>query len=259
MIEPRDPKIVFFDLETIPNLTEVLKVYPKMGDYPGLTLKATITSILCAGYKVFGEKQVKCINAWDFPSWRRDINDDKAVVTALYEVLKDADAVVTHNGRRFDWKFLQTRLLKHGVAPLPNIHHIDTCALAKSHLYLFNNRLTTLAQFLTDDDKLDNGGWDLWVRAHAREKKALAEMEAYCKHDVVVLEKVFRHLRPFAKLPNHNLFSIGKENLCPNCGSTRIKSNGWRHTQVRSYRRYKCIDCHTVSRTNAEDKLPRAL
>jgi len=95
-MEPRDPKIILFDLETLPDLKEAIKVWPQLSNYPGLTLKASITSIICAGYKEFDEGKTQVINAWDFSRWKKDVNDDFSVVRALYDVLKEADAVVTH-------------------------------------------------------------------------------------------------------------------------------------------------------------------
>lgn len=256
-----DPRIVFFDLETLPNMREAMKIFPRLGNYPGLTLKATVNSVICFGYSVLGETDTHCLNAWDFPAWKSDINDDRALVSAAYEVLKGADAVVTHNGKRFDWKFLQTRLMVHGLPPLPKTPHIDTCAEAKKNLYLFNNALNTVALALTDKEKLEHEGWNLWVRVSERDPEALSLMSEYCKQDVNVLRDVFRRLRPFlTQLPNHNVFVIGgSANLCPVCGSTRLYSNGIRATKLVSYRRYTCQDCGASSRTNLSDQMPRAL
>lgn len=242
-------------------MEEVRKVFFSIGNYPGLTLKATINSIICAGWKVYGEDKTHCINAWDYPAWRKNVNDDKAVVQAIYEVLKSADAVVTHNGKRFDWKFLQTRLLKHKLPPLGRIKHIDTCSVAKRHLYAFNNKLETLAAQFTDEKKMDSGsGASLWCGVANREPKAQKKMSDYCKQDVRALESVFKALKPFiTDIPNYNLFTTGVAGICPNCGSTRLKSNGVRLTTTRSYRRYICSDCNTWSRTDTNDRLPRPL
>lgn len=259
----RDPKIVFWDLETIPDWLEIRKVYPRLSDYPGLTLKASITSIICFGYKILGHDKAHCVNAWDFPErWAANINDDYEVVKAAYEVLKDADAVVTHNGKRFDWKYLQTRLVKHGFPPLAKVDHIDTCMVAKQHLLLFNNRLTTVGKFLVDEDKLENGGWDLWVRVCERDPEAQKLMSEYCIQDVALLEKVFRVMRPFmSNIPNHNLFTAEYTtgHVCPSCGSTRINKYGTRITKTKVYQRYRCVDCHSVSRTDIEDRMPRSI
>lgn len=253
------PEIVVFDLETIPNFQEILKVWPSVGDYPGKTLRASITTIICAGYKYLGEKTVHCLNVWDVKKY--NINDDKRVVKALYEVLKNADAVVTHNGKRFDWKFLQTRLLFHGLPPLHNIPHIDTCTLAKSNMFSYNNRLGYIGEWLVADKKMSHEGWDLWVKVYNGDKKAMKKMSDYCKQDVVLTEKVFIPLRPFAtNIPNHNLWKgEDKDRVCPSCGSTRLKSYGWRHTKATSYRRLRCLDCNSFSRLDAKNCNPRSV
>lgn len=259
MSQTRDPKVVFFDLEVLADMKEVRKVFFGIGNYPGLTLKASINSIICFGYKIQGEK-TKCINAWDFKNWNKNINDDSAVAREAFEILKDADAVVTHNGKRFDWKFMQTRLMKHGLPPLPNIRHVDTCALAKRHLYLFNNKLDTIGKFLVNDQKIDNGGGELWCRVADKDPSAMELMTRYCIQDVNLLEKVFKKLRPFAnQLPNHNLFTVAKSKLCPTCGSTRLKSHGYHINKTTTYHRYRCRDCDAFSMTNVADELPRSI
>jgi DNA polymerase elongation subunit (family B) len=257
-----EPRIILWDLETLPNLGEALKVWTSLGNYPGLTLKASISSIICFGYKEFGKDQpVKCVNAWDFKKrWLKDVNDDLEVVKAAHKVLSGADCVVTHNGKRFDWKYLQTRILKHGLEPLPPIPHVDTRAVASKKLYIFNNKLNTVGDFVAGEQKLDHEGWKLWVSVHGRDKKACKTMTAYCKQDVLLLEKVFRRIRAHSKdVPNFNLFTISETNHCPNCGSTRLRSLGHRVTATKVYRRYICIDCGAASRTDKNDKLPRAL
>ena len=254
-----DPRIVLFDLETLPNLPEALKVWPQLSNYPGQTLKASITTIICAGWKVYGKDEtVQCINAWDFEAWANDVNDDRSVCEKIAEVLLGADCVVTHNGKRFDWKFLQTRLRKHGLPPLPPLHHVDTCAELKKNYLIFNNRLTTAAQFFTDKDKMDHEGWPLWVKVHGRNPEAMQTMTEYCKQDVLVLEEVFREIRPLVRsLPNHNLFSPFREKVCPNCGGSRLKSEGRRFTKTRAYRRYCCQDCKSWCHTDLSDEVPR--
>jgi hypothetical protein len=255
-----DPKIILFDLEIIPDLKEALKVWPGLSYYPGLTLKATITSIICAGWKVFGQKKTHCVNAWDFKEWKKDVNNDYQVVKAISDVLEGADAVVTHNGIRFDMKFLQTRLMKHKLPPLPKIHHIDTCKLAKANLYALNNKLNTVGELLVGERKLDHEGWDLWVKVHNRDPKAMAKMEKYCKQDVDLLEKVFKPLRPFAKnIPNYMLSSTGNKPVCPTCGSTRLRNKGYVYNKTTTFNRYRCKDCLSYSRTDTRDRNPRSI
>jgi DNA polymerase elongation subunit (family B)/DNA-directed RNA polymerase subunit RPC12/RpoP len=255
-----EPRVVFFDLETLPIMKAAMRVFPRLGDYPGLTLKSSINSVICFGYKILGEKQVRCLNAWDFKSWRKDVNNDRELIEASLDILRSADAVVTHNGKRFDWKVLRTRALIHGIGQLPKIPHIDTCAVAKQHMLSFNNKLDTLAELLGTERKLENGGWDLWCKVMERDEKAMALMTKYCKQDVEALSQVFHKLRPFVShLPNYNLFTQGLKHVCPTCGSTRLQGRGHQITKTNSYRRYQCQDCGSWSRTDVDDKMPRAL
>jgi len=254
------PRIIFFDLETIPNMKEAMKVWPQLSNYPGLTLRATITTIICAGWKVLGEKQVHCINAWDYSRWDKNINDDYSIVRAITKILKEADAVVTHNGKRFDWKFLQTRLLYHGLSTLHNIDHIDTCQVAKTHLFAFNNRLGTIGEALVREKKMEHEGWELWVKVSNKDEKAMQKMEAYCKQDVLLLEKIYNKMIPLmSNIPNYNLFSSRVKKNCPSCGGSTLQRNGVRRTKTKIYQRYLCTECGSSSRTDAKDNSPRSI
>lgn len=249
---------MLFDLEIIPDLQRALENWTDLSSFPGQTLRASITSICCAGWKILGSKEVSCINAWDYAEWDTDVNNDKRLCEDLHKVLRDADCVITHNGKRFDWKYFQSRLMFHGLDPMPKIHHVDTCAESKKNLFVLNNRLQTLARWLTDEEKMKHEGWELWVKTHRRDREAMDKMAAYCKQDVLVLEEIFRRLRPvITSLPNFNLFSPFKEKVCPGCGSSRLDSYGIRTTTTRRYRRYICRDCRRTCNTDIKDEVPR--
>lgn len=254
------PKIIVFDLETLPNLKEVLREYPGLSNYPGLTLKASLNSIICAGYKYVESPKVHCINAWDFKGWAKNVNDDRALCEALFEVLHDADAVVTFNGKRFDWPFFQTRLAINGMPLLPKIKHIDMCSVVKRHFRFFNNRLNTVSRYLLDDKKEEHEGWALWEKVHSRDEKALKDMERYCKKDVLLLERLFLKYRSLCPdIPNYNLYLMNPAKLCPSCGSDKLHRHGYQISKARKYLRYQCQVCGTISRTDIEDKTPRSI
>jgi len=258
-----EPKLIVLDLETMPNLVEAFKVWTQLSSFPGKTLKASIQSIICGGWKEIHSDKVHCINAWDFPDWENDINDDKKICKAIYDVLIDADAVITQNGKRFDWKFLQTRLLINGLDPLPKIKHIDIMQEARKNLLMFNNRLGTLGKHLVKDDKLENGGWELWFDVYNRKKKSMKLMEKYCKQDVLLTDKIFKRLRPLINnIPNYNMYSTeytGGKKVCPKCGGTRLKSKGPYVSGLSMYRRYRCQSCGGYSREPMKSNVPRSL
>lgn len=243
------PRIVFFDLETLPDLRGALEQWPSLSNFPGLTFRATINSICCFGYMWEGEAQASCLTVWDEPKrWARNRNDDSALCQAAYDILCEADVVVTQNGKAFDWKFLQTRLLLHGLPPLPRILHVDTKQLAKTNLFMFSNSLKHLAKKLTSEEKQENEGWELWVRTHDGDAAAMREMSEYCKQDVFALSKIFERLRPFAReIPNYNNFRKDGIDVCPNCGGYNLIGHGRRVTKTCVYERVRCKDCGTAS------------
>lgn len=261
------PNIVFWDLETLPNAKLHIERLPEYNsDRYGLTLKADVNSILCFGYKMQGEKKPSCVNVWDTPAGKKDINDDRDLVKIALETLSKSDAFVTHNGANFDLKFLNTRALIHGLPPLPKIPHIDTCSLAKRNLYMLNARLNHLAKMLTTEAKMENGGWLLWSRMSLSKqegtKKQLEEdkttMSEYCKQDVLVLERLFNRLMPFAtNIPNYNLFTGQEVQVCPACGSFNVHKHSKKVSKTGIHQRYQCQDCGTISTEDKKNNLQR--
>lgn len=248
----RKLKIVTFDLETIWDINEWAnedKAF-NMSAWPGRTMKADINSILCFGYQILG-KPSKCISVWDNAKrFKKNLNDDYQVCKEAYDILKDADAIITHNGKRFDWKFLQTRLRKHGLPPLPKILHIDTCAVARASYSLFSNRLKDLAKFLGVTPKISTAGKQLWTRIYKGDKSAHKEMVRYCKQDVeTTSECALKMLNVISNWP-----TVGGNADCPNCGSNNVQKRGERVTKTKRYSRYQCQDCGTWSSKSKDNK-----
>ena len=211
--------------------------------------------MLCFGYKVLGEKRTHCLNAWDYPTWNKSVNDDYHLVKAAYEILIGADVIVTHNGKRFDEKFLNTRLAYHNLPPLPKLVHIDTCMVAQKRLYLAGNRLNDLAKFFRlPIEKMKHDGWDLWVDVWYRKPKAMKIMAAYCKQDVNVLEQCFNklHANYSDQLPNFNHWRKGREEVCPACGSDEYIKWGYNRKPLIPQPRYKCKTCRATFQGNAK-------
>ncbi len=263
-----EPRIIFYDIETIPDLQQALEnwcdlVPPFPGKKP--TMSASVTSCCSFGYRVLGDKKATALNAWDFPAWEKNVNDDKALIKEALKILNSADAVVTFNGKRFDEKYVKTRGQIHKLPALnPKIPHIDLCSVSARNFFLLNNRLKTVAKYFIEDNKLDHDGWPLWVRTHGgvnrkRDEAAEALMSKYNLKDVDLMVPLFKGLRPYiTNIPNHNLHTVaGTVPLCPGCGSTPVQRRGYYMTKTKSYHRYQCKDCGTFSRTDINDKNPR--
>ena len=250
------PKIVVFDLETLPDGRAVYRNLPTFGNWPGRGFKGDIQTIMCFGYKLLGEKKTYCINAWDFPQWKKDRHNDIEVVKAAYEILKDADGIITHNGIKFDMKILNTRLKLHKLPRLPKIPHIDTKQLCSRHLALYSNRLGDVATFMGLTNKMHwSNKWDTWVRFEYKEdsRKDRSLMDKYCKYDVIVLEEVYNEMREYAaNIPNYNLFlgEDSKSPVCPACGGNHLHKHGFKTTKTKKYQRYQCQNCGNISQAD---------
>lgn len=169
--------------------------------------------------------------------------DDVRVVNKLADLMREADYVVAHNGNRFDYKRVNTRLLLSKSPPLGNVQMIDTLTIARSSFDLPYNNLDYLSQRLGFGSKIKTD-FDLWRRAVQGDTKALKEMDAYCQQDVVLLEHVFHALTPYAKtLPRLVDAAEWREELCPYCGSTDRSKSGIYRTKVNNYPKWSCGNC----------------
>ena len=155
-------------------------------------------------------------------------------------MLMDADVLVHHNGNKFDIKYVETRMLFHGLPPLPPIPMIDTCQVAKTRFLLNSNKLDYLGAFLGVGRKKPTTP-GLWLRVLQGDKDAVTEMVRYNKQDVALLERVFLKLQPF--VPNHINRQMFGTLGCPRCGSTHAQSRGTHKAISRTYRRFQCMTC----------------
>jgi hypothetical protein len=235
----KSPKVLFYDLETSLQLVAVFQL--KNQDWIQPDSLITERYIISGAWKWQGEERVHSVSVLDFPkSFAKDHTNDKYVVETLHGILSQADVIVAHNGDQFDLKYLETRILYHGLSPLPPITSIDTYKVAKSR-FLFNaNRLDYLGNFLKVGRKKETTS-GLWMRVLKGDKAAIKEMVTYNEQDVLLLERVFLKLRPY--IANH----INRELLggsgCPRCGSLKIQSRGVHRAISRVYRKFQCQGC----------------
>jgi hypothetical protein len=252
------PKVLFLALETLPDMDSAFERWTTLSSWYDVTFGADLQSIICFGYKWEHEKNAKILCAWDYAGWKTSINDDKPICKALYEIIKEADVVVTQNGVKFDWPFIETRLLLNRLPPLPKgIIHVDTKVEARK-LKLSSRSLKNMAKLFTDEVKDESGGWDLWVAVRKKSPKAMKKMASYCKQDVIALEAIYKRLKPLMKkLPNMNMFSLEKDR-CPNCGSLSIQRRGRNVKGNAIFQRFQCMDCGAWANRALELLTPKA-
>jgi DNA polymerase elongation subunit (family B) len=227
----KKPRILLFDIETSPNLAYVWGKW----EQNVISFKKE-WEMLSFAYKWLGEREVYCVT-------RQDHKDEKDLIKPLWELLDEADIVIAHNGDSFDNKKVRAKFVEHGLKP-PSIYKtIDTKKIAKANFQFNSNSLNDLGTTLKLGNKIQTGGFDLWLKCMAGDKKAWAQMAKYNKQDVVLLEKVYNKLKVWD--PRHiNLaaYTAEKSN-CPICHSPNIVNRGYSCTRTMQRPKRVCKDC----------------
>ena len=241
------PKILVLDIETAPNIVTSWGLWIPQ-QYLSHENLLQEKYIIGAAWKWYGQKGVSTVYV-DSNSPTNDFN----VASTLQEVLCEADAVVAHNGDKFDLRWIRARILFHKLPPIPKLFQIDTKKLCKTHFHLNSNKLDYIAKYLGIGSKLQTD-YSLWKKCMVGDEQALATMKKYNIWDVILLEKVFTAVRPHvpAKI---NMRLFGDRAVCPSCGSKHIQYRGFTYTSNNKYRRFQCTSCGKWDReTKAEPK-----
>lgn len=239
----KGPKVLIFDIETAPILAYVWGLWE---NNVALNQIKSDWHVMSWAAKWLDEPSSKVMYA-DQRN-QKDISDDKKILKQLWDLLDEADAVVTQNGKSFDEKKLNARFIVHGFKPPSPYKHIDTCRIAKSKFGFTSNKLEYLAETLGVAHKKSSHkkfpGQALWNECLAKNKEAWKEMEKYNKLDVLATEEVYKKLQPWDNSLNNNLYISSSEPLeCPSCQSTNLKNNGKEQTKEGTRFKKKCRDC----------------
>ncbi len=240
-------KIATVDIETAPLESYTWGIWEQN---VGLEQIKTEWSILSFAWKGLDDKNI--IYADTSGRGAAKVRDDKKLVGELWKLLDEVDIVVAQNGTRFDIKKINARLIMHGYGPYSPIRVIDTLSVAKKHFGFTSNKLAWMSKYLTDEKKSEHKkfpGFELWLECLKDNPKAWAEMKKYNVQDVVTTEELYLKQRPWITgHPNIGVYVDSDSPVCPNCGSSELKSNGMRATQAGVYRRYHCHGCGAWSR-----------
>lgn len=229
------PKILLFDIETAPNLGYV------WGKWEQDVIENTRDwYMMTFAYKWLGEKTTHAYSLPDFPLYKRNPEDDTALVKKLHELFCEADIVVAHNGNEFDVKKANARFLAAGLNPPTPYKTIDTKLVAKRYFRFDSNALEALGQYLKLGKKRPTGGFSLWRDCMHGIRSAWLKMVHYNKGDVDLLEKVYLRLRPWiATFP----ITRPDNGTCLTCGGKHLQARGSRFTKKLRIQRLQCTGC----------------
>lgn len=229
--------ILVFDIETLPILAYVWGAWQQDLNVDGIVKD---WCILSWSAKWLGDDKVIS----DILSSQEAIErDDSRLVKSFWKLLDRADVVITHNGREFDIKRVNTRFMYNGLTPPSSYKNIDTLVAARSVFGMTMNKLDYISKYLELDRKIHTD-FALWIKCDNGNKKALRKMRDYNMQDVKMLEDVYLRIRGW--IPNHpNIANIKTLDACPVCLGA-YKQIGKYYTQKKSFAEYRCMSCGAI-------------
>lgn len=247
-------RIVVFDIEILARADDVMARY--FGAYEGFGMGADISDLTHFGYLELGSgNKAQCAHKWLFEEVP---TSDELVTRFAFEILKDADVIVTFYGTKFDRRFMNARFAKYGLFLDPKIKHVDMHKVVKKHFKLTSNSLNNVLTFFGMETKLALGSMQSkWFAMYKGDRATIDEIAAYCAQDVQVLANLFERLMPIVplQLASSAIAEVPVKNpCCPKCGMDTLQKHGFRKTKTAQYQRYRCMNCAGISSLTVTNK-----
>lgn len=246
MDKSKSPKILLLDIETSPIIASVWSIWNQ--DIP-LNMIQKDWSILSYAAKWLGEKEIFYQDVRN----QKDLNNDAKILKGIWQLIDEADVIITQNGKKFDIKKLNARFIINNMNPPSSYKHIDTKQIASKNFAFTSNKLEYMAEKLGLKQQKSKHkkftGFELWKQCLLNNIEAWNEMEHYNKQDVLTLEELYLKLRGWDNQGvNFNVF-IEKDVLCcGTCGSNKMQKKGFQISKTGKYQRYICQNCGANSR-----------
>lgn len=196
--------------------------------------------VLCFGARWVGTSKV--IFKAEYEHGRMEM------LQTIHDLLSEADAVMSWNGKRFDSPKIKTEFVREGMPPVPNYHELDLMVAVKRQFAFSSNKLDAVAKELGVGEKVQHEGFGLWLKVMAGDIKARALFKRYQAQDVNLLIDLYDRLLPW--LPNHPNTALidGSETGCIRCGHDEFQQRGWTYSATSRFKRVSCKKCGTWQR-----------
>jgi len=246
MVNLKQPKVLFLDIETLPNIGYT------WGKWDQNVIEFTQQLCVATYAARWNDGPVFAKALPDYKGYVPGSYDDRAIVEDLWKLFDEADIIVAHNGDNFDVRMVRGRFLVHDMKPTAPFKTIDTKKAAKKVGRFNSNSLNDLGKLLLGEKKIKTD-FDLWKGCIEGDPKCWANMVKYNKQDVCLLAKLYHRLKPF--MPEHPNFGLfNQDAICPKCGSNDVQWRGYAQAVTRVYRRFQCNKCSSWGRAIHSEK-----
>lgn len=244
------PKIIGLDIETAPISALVWGAGGKP-QFVGLDMVERDWTVLSFCVKELGKKKT----VYHDTAENEDGNllNDEPLLRKLWKILDEADFVIAQNGKNFDLKKINARMIELGFPPYSPVVVIDTLLISRGVASFTSHKLAWVTRNY-ENAKLKHEefpGIELWREYLKGNPRARAVMKKYNIVDVISMEQYYLDLRPWAIAhPNVAAYYKDSKLRCHRCGSTHmtLQDKPYR-TNAGEYEQYRCGTCTGLSRT----------
>lgn len=234
------PRIGIIDIETSPSLAWIFGRW-KLNVSPVQVEEETV--ILSAAVKELGDASVDFLATWQTGD---DVYDDEALVHWLHSQLSKYDILIAHNGDKFDFPIINTRMIYYGLTPPAPYKTVDTLKTLKKRFRFPSNALNAVCGYMGIGEKLPHDGFELWKGVMHGDMECMNTMEKYNIHDVILLEELYMKVRAWENThPSVAARTHMDHAMCNACGSGALSNATHKEwtTAVSSFTLYQCQDC----------------
>jgi hypothetical protein len=238
-----DAKVLILDIETAPIIAYVWDIWDQ--NIP-LNMIKQDWSVLSWSAKWLNEPKSKVMQQDNRKA--KNVYDDKELLKGMWDLLNEADVIITQNGKAFDEKKLNARFILNGMKPPTQYKHIDVKRIATKKFAFTSNKLEYMTDKLNKKyAKLKHKkfpGFSLWKACLDGNIEAWKEMAIYNIYDILSLEELYNTMVAWDTTVDLNIYNVDKSVYVCSCGNkTDFLKKGYSYTSTGKFQRSVCNKC----------------
>lgn len=238
-------KTLVLDIERTPSIATLWSLRQK---YIGIENLLNDSDILCFA--------AAWLDGDDVEYYSTQRHGKKRMIKKMWQMLDEADEVITYNGDAFDLRVLNTDFIKLGLGKPSPFKSIDLYKVVKKNFNLISYKLDYVLKYFKLGKKREHEGHTLWLKVMNKDAAAWKVMEEYNIDDVRGTLKLYWYLAKRGWLGAGRSHATA-DNHCPDCNNpTLVLTRKKYYTRTMMYPLYKCKSCNTWHRHKKGERIP---